>query len=577
MLCSNAQHHTVYHGNMFVMGNGIVLREQMKVNMPSVVQILTVFRCINAKILNIKCVPLATLCDNQKDCPYGDDEIACQFQSQFCPQQCYCLMYAISCNRYDGVTFVQLLKNNFISIHISKSNTRFFPSRHLASKLLQVLQLPNNNIRDGCFVNNLKNLLLLCFSNNLISVLQKFCFSSMLLLKSLNLRRNNIFFLKSEAFYNLQSLFFLDISSNSVSKMMPHCFASLYTLKVLYIRNISTRQVSVHVFLNSYVQIIVSNSYHIFCVKPSITLSASPNYWHLCINILSKTWMKIFYYIISAFVITFNLVNIIIQIWKSYDKDNSKYVTIATSFSDLLCGIYLCIMWIADIVHQQSNSSTELWRFHYMCFTAFGIILWNSILGQLLFVFASTIKFLLVFKPFESKIKRFEFTISWIFTIYGLTFSFSLFLTLLVKFTLTTLPTTLCLPFFDPTHSFLVIKIITWFIVISQTCSATIISVMFWLLYIKLKKSTENLGMKRSDRSNKLFVHLLFTALSSVICWFSTNANYILAMFLPQYPYTLIVLALVLAMPLKSLLIPAISLTMLAKEFLIHAGVIKCG
>ena len=75
----------------------------------------------------------------------------------------------------------------------------------------------------------------------------------------------------------------------------------------------------------------------------------------------------------------------------------------------------------------------------------------------------STKKFFLVFKPFENIHKGHSFSLRWIFVIYGFTFSLSLFLTLVLVVNYNILPTALCLPFFDPTHSILILKILVIF------------------------------------------------------------------------------------------------------------------
>ena len=133
-------------------------------------------------------------------------------------------------------------------------------------------------------------------------------------------------------------------------------------------------------------------------------------------------------------------------------------------------------------------------------FFALAMILWYVLLSESLLIFVSTKKFFLVFKPFENIHKGNSFTLRWIFVIFGFTFSLSLFLTLVLVVNYNILPTALCLPFFDPTHSILILKILVIFVVISQTSSTALIVIMFWLLLAKIQKSTRHLGMKKDKQ-----------------------------------------------------------------------------
>ena len=116
------------------------------------------------------------------------------------------------------------------------------------------------------------------------------------------------------------------------------------------------------------------------------------------------------------------------------------------------------------------------------------MILWYVLLSESLLIFVSTKKFFLVFKPFENIHKGHSFSLRWIFVIYGFTFSLSLFLTLVLVVNYDILPTALCLPFIDPTHSILILKILVIFVVISQTISTALIVIMFLVTFSKDSK-----------------------------------------------------------------------------------------
>ena len=221
------------------MENGIVQKVMMKLHYllcSTQSHCIEMYRCKNTKYV---CIALTNMCDNQNDCPYSDDEIMCELQNQFCPQRCYCLMYALSCSRYNE--FENMLKSNYISMYISESNIKSMNELRLPYRTLQILQLPENNIKFPCNVKSFTNLVMLNLMRNQISNINKHCFSSFIILRTLKLQKNLILYFKPESFYNMKVLNFLDISSNPVIKMMSHCFTNLPELKILYLTNVTTK------------------------------------------------------------------------------------------------------------------------------------------------------------------------------------------------------------------------------------------------------------------------------------------------------------------------------------------------
>ena len=511
------------------------------------------YKCQNTKQ---KCIPLGNLCDSHDDCPHSDDEMMCQFQNQFCPKYCYCLMYAVACKNYDGLEIEKILASNYISIYIFRSNVRIFKSTYLFSSNLEILQLPNNNIKYACVLKSFTKLLLLNLISNNLSVLNEYCFTSFARLKSLILKKNKILHLRPKSFYNLSNLYFLDLSFNPVMKLMSHCFSVLPMLKVLYFKNIPARQVSIDIFISTNVKVIVTKNYHVSCVNPEATLSAAHPHWYLCTGILPRKWMQALIYLISLLVILTNMIIIINQMKLVNVNHADKPIVIAISVCDLFCGLYLCIIWIADITYHQTISTTEIWRSHDACYLAFGIILLYTILRQCLLLFKSVIQLLLVYKPFQSRHRQDKFILPWISVMYCLALSLSLFLTYLLRFNSIILPTALCIPFFDPTHSILLMKIITLFIVISQTSSAAAIIIIFWLLLLQIQKSVKHFDMKR--KNDKLFSQLALTSFSNIACWLLTNLTYVMAMLVPQYPHSLVIVTVILILPFKAMFMPLI-------------------
>ena len=78
------------------------------------------------------------------------------------------------------------------------------------------------------------------------------------------------------------------------------------------------KQVSIDIFLNTNVKMMISNNYHMSCVKSEFTVFSSYYHWYMCIGILPKTWMQILYCFISICIMMFNAVDLLHQIQNFY-------------------------------------------------------------------------------------------------------------------------------------------------------------------------------------------------------------------------------------------------------------------
>ena len=183
--------------------------------------------------------------------------------------------------------------------------------------------------------------------------------------------------------------------------------------------------------------------------------------------------------------------------------------------NDFLCCIYLSIIWISDLILHKTLYISDVWKSHFLCFTAFGIIFWFSILSPTLLAFMSFARLMIVVYPFETRYKTFGFTLMFILIVFGLSFFFSVVVTLMIKFTYKYLPTMFCLPFIDPTNSVLLTKIVTWFIIIIQSITSKVIILIYVVLFRTLQKNRVK-GIKLHSVS-QLGLQLYLMTVSSII------------------------------------------------------------
>ena len=132
------------------------------------------------------------------------------------------------------------------------------------------------------------------------------------------------------------------------------------------------------------------------------------------------------------------------------------------NFTDLLVSIYFMILVIADTIYQESITSYEIiWKRSFPCYLIFFIYLVFSINSPLLLLFISTARLRVVTAALKSKFKSRRFIVQCMVacTLCGILLSSSL----VIGYTCVheQVPTTLCLPFIDPTDTFRFIKFIT--------------------------------------------------------------------------------------------------------------------
>ena len=159
------------------------------------------------------------------------------------------------------------------------------------------------------------------------------------------------------------------------------------------------------------------------------------------------------------------------------------------------------------------------------------------VMTQFVLVFLSLSRLMVVVHPIDTKFKRLEFTLKLQITAHGLSFAIAVLITFIFRYSFGNSTISFCSPFIDQTGSFVVIKVVIWFVAISQTATSLVIIVMHILLVKKLKESQENITkLKNADSNTTLIIQLVIISTSNIICWFPANGVYIAAMFLSAYP-----------------------------------------
>ena len=335
-----------------------------------------------------------------------------------------------------------------------------------------------------------------------------------------------------------------------------------FNLKIVSIINITFREIDPDPFGSSKINFIITKDYHICCTAPSGTICTAFQPWFIsCSDILPLKSMKSFFISFSILIIVLNFMSIILQLTISRFKNAFSAIILFINGNDVLCGIYLGFIWIADVIFSgKFHVKESSWRAGFSCLTAFTTVIWFTILAELELSFMSLARLMVTISPLNTRFKE------KVFVIKSLSFMFLFSLVSCVSFTVTfkylevNSTISLCLPFVDPTGSQLLIKLITWFTVTTQLATSVAIMIMHILLITEVRFSQKvTMNVKsRQDSNVALIIQLVLITTSNILCWFPAGCVYISAMFLSTYPIDLVIWTTVIGLPINSIVNPSI-------------------
>ena len=120
------------------------------------------------------------------------------------------------------------------------------------------------------------------------------------------------------------------------------------------------------------------------------------------------------------------------------------------------------------------------------------------------------------------------------------------------------IPTTLCLPFIDPSDSQWFIKLIT-FIMGTIQLSSSLFIMSVYLLFIKiLNNSSKYLKCNISKKISRvgMIIQLFIVTSSNIICWIPANITYLMSLYMSKYSTNLLIWTTIAVMPLNSMINP---------------------
>ncbi|XP_072018381.1 uncharacterized protein [Amphiura filiformis] len=203
-----------------------------------------------------KCVTMEEVCDGERGCPEGDDEIECDINK--CPEQCFCVYQGsnlqIDCSEGWSTETIKSMAKTVNTLKLTGGlNSTVEPGVFKGMFALHTLSLERNDIdllEQGAF-DGLTNLTWLDLSHNNISRLTSHAFRGLPQSKKLSLEKNGIDLLEQGSFDGPTHLTWLDLSHNDISRLTSHAFRGLPQLKVLYLSDVPISTIQSDTFLGT--------------------------------------------------------------------------------------------------------------------------------------------------------------------------------------------------------------------------------------------------------------------------------------------------------------------------------------
>ena len=289
--------------------------------------------------------------------------------------------------------------------------------------------------------------------------------------------------------------------------------------------------------MSSNIFFLLSDDFKVCCLAPRSTICFAVKPWYQsCFDLLPRVSVKVAVGSLAWLVFLLSFSSLILpQFSREHELQQKlrqggnafRVIVVLVNFCDLLCSLHLGILFAADqIFHGKFAIYSSLWQGNIVCFVTFALSLQFSLMSPFVATFMAFARLMVVLNPIDTKLKRKGFTLktSVCFTLVILFFSYSF--GFILKIRLPKLPSRLCQPYLDPTHSVWMIKLST--LIISSVQIMSMLSIIF--LCVKLVSHLQNakqgikpVSVSKSQSQVRICFHLMILVSSYLLSWGPAN------------------------------------------------------
>ncbi len=480
------------------------------------------------------CVYQTEICNNQTDCPRGEDEVSCHHFS--CTAHCHCHNQAILCKK----TQISEILNNLLSMKY----VRFFqcnishilviaPILSNVISSIMTLDMSHNQLNNTCLDSSASfdsHLLSLNISYNQVPDIRFKCFHVFPRLTFIDLSRNQIIDLQDFSFYGLAKVLSLNLAHNKIFSIIGSIFSPLLSLEVLNIVGNPVKIVG-SFFDNPHLRELSSDSFYPCCyIDDSKTkCSAKWSYMSSCRDLLSILPMKIFIMLNGLLALVLSALNTGVRLLPQYKKKHIDYNLMDISIIDGFLGLYLLIIGSADLYYSGRFAGNHfVWQKSIICVIATSLYIYFMVSSTLSLTFLAGVRFGSVKFPLFAKRLLFPKNPKILFYKIMLTSIFTILIIALYYIRFRIAPNSLCILIqFESSNSFL--TVFTLFSSIYQILGFVSIAALYAELVRLVNTSSKTFNQKSKKRDFRSGA-INLAVLSNMCSWLPSSVIFLVSL-----------------------------------------------
>ncbi len=184
--------------------------------------------------------------------------------------------------------------------------------------------------------------------------------------------------------------------------------------------------------------------------------------------------------------------------------------------------LYLAVLFVYDTLYGHDFVvNEEMWKRCDACFALFALVTFYMLSYECLLAFMAMSKCMIVVKPIETSFKQQRFVVKCVAYLVVTIASISILLTVLVRQTVTKLPSVFCLPVLDGQNRTVSMEVVVWFIcthlLVGTVVIATVHCIMIHKLYSKTELSEEAKSLSDQGKYIPLVIQACSTTVSEAV------------------------------------------------------------